>query len=158
MMVAISVVGLALTGVVTAATAASGTSAGRTDRGKPFVALLAGTNEVPPASTGDPDGAGFTRLRVDTRGGRVCVKELKVGGVALPLAMFHIHKGAAGVNGPVVVDFSALLPSGVGCVPVADGALLKDISRHPDQYYANVHNAEFTGGAARGQLEQLAGR
>jgi hypothetical protein len=120
-----------------------------------MVALLAGTNEVLPASPGDPDAAGFTRLRVDTRGGQICVTDLKLAGAAMPLTGFHIHKGPVGVNGPIVVDFGSLLPTGIGCVPVPDKALLRDIDRHPDQYYNNAHNGEFTGGAARGQLEEL---
>ncbi len=27
-----------------------------------------------------------------------------------------------------------------------------DIATHPEDYYVNVHNAEFPGGAVRGQL------
>jgi len=30
----------------------------------------------------------------------------------------------------------------------------KNILQHPEQYYVNVHNAEWPGGAVRGQLSK----
>ena len=74
-----------------------------------------------------------------------------------PLTMAHIHRGAAGTNGPVVLPFTTLISnttSGAtlsGCVS-ADKALLTDIQANPSNYYFNVHNADFPAGAARGQL------
>ncbi len=38
-----------------------------------------------------------------------------------------------------------------GCVKV-DRALALEILKRPADYYVNVHNAEFPGGAVRGQL------
>ncbi|MGW4482535.1 CHRD domain-containing protein [Amycolatopsis sp. NPDC004368] len=69
----------------------------------------------------------------------------------------HIHKGNFGKNGAVVVPLvGTTVPAGVfalsGTVTGLDSALVKDIKQHPLSYYANLHDAKFPGGAARGQL------
>jgi hypothetical protein len=114
---------------------------------------MKGANEVPPVSTGDPDGAGFALIELDRSENEVCVRDAAFGGTAAPF-LFHIHAGAAGVNGPIVVDFTALLPSGIGCgvITSTDKHLVQKIRQHPEQYYVNMHTAEFPGGAIRGQL------
>jgi hypothetical protein len=43
-----------------------------------------------------------------------------------------------------------------GCKGDVAASLTSDIRRHPADYYVNVHNAEFPGGAIRGQLRKLA--
>jgi hypothetical protein len=126
-------------------------------------ARLRGANEVPPA---DPDGRGLAL--VETGRTRVC---FAVAWTRIAPPIFaHIHRGPAGVNGPVVVLFfdvpelagapTAALPDTVsaaaGCVGGQDPALLRDIRRHPDQYYSNVHNLDFVSGAIRGQLRRVA--
>ena len=68
--------------------------------------------------------------------------------IATP-TLFHIHQGAAGVAGPVVVDFVPLLPGGVGCVRV-ERSLARAIKQHPANYYFNIHTGEFPAGAVRG--------
>ena len=131
-----------------------------------LAASLRGANEVPPA---DPDGRGLALVRTGKE--RVC---FAIGWTRIGAPIFaHIHVGAAGVNGPVVVLFfdvpelvatppppPAALPDTVsavgGCVGDQDPALLRDIRRHPANYYANVHNSEFPGGAIRGQLRRPA--
>jgi len=68
--------------------------------------------------------------------------------------MAHIHKGAAGVNGPIVVTLNTPDKNGTStaCADI-DPALAKDILANPQGYYVNVHNADFPNGAARGQLK-----
>ena len=78
--------------------------------GRPLSADLAGSNEVPPVSTGDPDGTGTANLTLNQGQGEACL-EIEVQNISAP-TLQHIHRGAAGVNGPVVVDFTGLLAGG----------------------------------------------
>jgi hypothetical protein len=52
----------------------------------------------------------------------------------------------------ILIDFVNPPPL-QGCV-TADKDLIKDIRQNPENYYVNVHNAAFPGGAVRGQLEK----
>ena len=101
----------ALAIAVLALAIASTASAG----GRPLSADLSGSNEVPPVSTGDPDGSGTADLTLNQGQGEICL-QIEVQNIAAPILQ-HIHRGAAGVNGPVVVDFTSLLSQGGdGCV------------------------------------------
>ena len=118
--------------------------------GHALAATMTGPAETPP---GDPHGTGTAALQVDLAKGQVCY-DLKVGNIATP-TMAHIHKGAPGQAGPVVVPLKAPGDTGVssGCAK-ADDKVLSDIVQNPSAYYVNVHNAQFPGGAVRGQLSQ----
>ncbi|MGH9176059.1 MAG: ScyD/ScyE family protein, partial [Vicinamibacterales bacterium] len=118
-----------------------------------LTAPLKGDNEVPPA---DPDGFGYARITVFLNTGRVCF-QLSVARIDLATAA-HIHAAAAGVAGPVVVPLEAPNMDGMsrGCMD-ADAALLGQIVAEPWNYYVNVHNATYPGGAVRGQLEGQGG-
>jgi hypothetical protein len=120
-----------------------------------FTAQMSGTVEVPP---GDTDANGTALIGTNSSEGVLCAK-VTVGNVDTIVAQ-HIHKAAAGVAGPVVIPLPATTASGAnqvinGCV-AADTALLADIEANPQNYYVNVHNAAFPGGAARGQLTAVA--
>lgn len=116
--------------------------------GKRFTVDLQGEVEVP--VPGDPDGTGTATIRINPGQGQLCYS-LRVSGIA-PATAAHIHEAPAGSAGPVVVGLQA--PSGgssSGCVSI-DREEALEIIRNPEDYYVNVHNAEFPGGALRGQL------
>lgn len=119
--------------------------------GRPLGTDLVGAQEVPPA---DPDGSGTASLTLNPGQQSICY-ELTVVGILLPATAAHIHKAPEGVNGRVVVPLSAPNLDGLasGCVDV-DRDLVKDILKNPDNYYINVHNTTFPGGAVRGQLSR----
>ncbi len=126
----------------------------------PFVSRLAGANEVPPA---DPDGTGGFAVTFDivnaadlVAGAQACW-DLSYSNITGTPVAAHIHRGAAGVNGPVVVpaggvSFTNLGPnSSTGCTDIAP-ALATEIMTTPANFYANVHTTDFPGGSIRGQL------
>jgi hypothetical protein len=109
---------------------------------------LSGAEEVP--GPGDPDGTGTAKVTLDPAKGEVCY-ELMVQNVDKPNAA-HIHSGAAGQPGPPVVNLDPPAEgSSKGCATV-DAKVITDIQQNPANYHVNVHNAEFPGGAVRGQL------
>jgi hypothetical protein len=130
---------------------ASAAKLGGADQGgRQLTTTLTGEQEVP--VRGDLDGIGFAAVTVNPGQGLVCY-ELSVSGIKAATAA-HIHEAPVGVAGPVLED---LLPPkdgfSSGCVEV-DRAEAKDILKNPADYYVNVHNVEFPGGALRGQLSR----
>ncbi|MGH2750156.1 MAG: CHRD domain-containing protein [Actinomycetota bacterium] len=112
---------------------------------------LSGDEEVP--GPGDPDGSGNAQLGLFPNQEKVCW-QIQWENIATPTAA-HIHEGPAGVAGPIVVPlFLTAQPgnSARGCEEDVDEALIRDIAENPEEYYVNVHNSDFPGGAIRGQL------
>ena len=107
---------------------------------------------------GDPNGRGEAYVfGVDGDATTLCYV-LTVDKIGTPLAA-HIHEGAAGTNGPVVVNLAAPADGNAAdCLTEGEeGKFVGDqtvaeILANPQNYYVNVHNAEFPGGAIRGQL------
>jgi|SRR5687767_10272142 len=116
-----------------------------------FQATLSGANEVPPA---DPDGSGTALVTIS---GTTVTYAITANLIDAPTAQ-HIHVGAAGVNGPIVVNLPGVwVGSGQGPwtlngVTTTDAATAAAIIANPAGHYVNVHNAPFPGGAIRGQL------
>ncbi|NUU19949.1 MAG: CHRD domain-containing protein [Streptomycetaceae bacterium] len=124
-----------------------------------FVATLTGAEEVPGndgKAVGDKDAKATAYVRI--KGDQVAFS-ITWEGMPAPTAA-HIHQGAKGANGAVVVPFfAAPLPdtakAATGSVTVADQALLDRIRNNPGNWYFNLHTAEFPGGAVRGQLTKV---
>jgi len=128
---------------------ASGTPAAA--GGRPFTTNLTGAAEVTAAGVpnqGDLDGTGSATLRVNPGLGEVCWT-ITVSGIA-PVSAAHLHVAPSTTTGPVVVGLN---PYTSGCTEVSRD-LARAIIRNPAAYYVNVHNAQFPGGALRGQLSR----
>lgn len=111
--------------------------------------LKGGAAETP---AGDPNGSGSAIITIDPVTRQVCWN-ITVTNIA-PAVASHIHAGAAGVSGGVVVplDTDGFTGSTTGCVAAPAAADLQAILDNPTGFYVNVHTAEFPGGAVRGQL------
>ena len=100
----------------------------------------------------DADGTGSAKITLDPDAGTACW-ELTVENIE-PVTQSHIHIGAAGESGDVVVplDVDGFEGTSEGCVEDQDAAALQAIIDDQSGYYVNVHTADFPGGAIRGQL------
>ena len=139
------VVVLALTGCagISPATTAANTVA--------LNASLTGAAEG--ATAGDPDGSGSANIVLNDTAQTVCYT-LTVSNIE-PATAAHIHRGAAGQAGPVVVPLGT--PSGgsvQGCSQNIDANTIRAIAEDPGGYYVNVHNTTYPDGAIRGQLSR----
>jgi hypothetical protein len=170
LLIAAGTAGFAVTGVVLTTGIAT---AGHTNT--VLEASLDGRSEVATDAkdrriVGDPNGRGEAYVfGIDGDATTLCYV-LTVDGIA-PAAAAHIHEGAKGENGPVVVNLAApadgnaadciredrVLPSGSPAFAKdAQGNRLTTVAEilaNPEDYYVNVHNAEYPGGAIRGQLQ-----
>lgn len=125
------------------------TSFAQEDTGRKLATALTGAAEVP--GPGDTDGTGTATIRLNQGKNQICY-EITVSNIAAATGA-HIHEGAAGASGDVVVALTAPDATGTstGCVD-ATAELIKRIRQSPELFYVNVHNAEFPNGAVRGQL------
>jgi hypothetical protein len=112
-----------------------------------YTVHLTGSQEIP---KGSPKGKGTFLYQLKTTSGRLCYS-LKWSGIGTPFAA-HVHKGARGTDGSVVIPLSTSTPvAHNGCVKVKKSLLLA-IKNKPGDYYVNVHTMKYMGGAIRGQL------
>ena len=111
-----------------------------------LTADLAGSAET------DADGTGSAKITLDPDAGTACW-EMTAENID-PVTVSHIHAGAEGEDGPVVVDLDLDGFDGTsdGCTEGVDAATLQEIIDDQSSYYVNLHNEAFPGGAIRGQL------
>ena len=106
---------------------------------------LSGAEEVPPAST---SGSGSGSIRVAEDG----AVSGSVSTTGVPGTMAHIHQGAKGMNGPVIVP---LVKSGDTYTVPANRKLTPSEMQalKAGNLYVNVHSDRYKGGEVRGQLK-----
>lgn len=118
--------------------------------GTTYTAPLSGPQEVP--GPGDADSTGTATVTINQETNEVCW-DITVMNAMLPATGAHIHVGAFGESGDVVVPLSAPDASGAasGCT-TADASVVSAIVANPAGYYVNIHTTDFPSGALRGQL------
>lgn len=135
-----------------------------------FTAALLASNEVPPVTNENAGASGTAtitfNLTRDAAGTIVSgTADFTASLSGFPngsaLTGAHIHPGASGVNGGVLI--STAIAAGEVSFPAGSGTLTKtgialtaeqanSIMANPAGFYFNVHTATSPGGAARGQL------
>ena len=128
-----------------------------------FTAALSGGNEVPGVVTGAV-GTGTVSLNLATQ---VVTYRIDVYNMPVGTTASHFHVGAAGVSGPVVVNFT--VPAGISNDYAISGtASASDLTQRAAQginswedfiqalllgnIYMNVHSTANGGGEIRGQV------
>lgn len=109
---------------------------------------LSGANEVPSIVT-SATGVARLRLTADKKlYSIITVGTLQVGDA---LQFAHIHRGAAGVNGAVMVTLAAVLGDfAINKVFTLDDATYASMKN--DALYVNAHSALYASGVVRGQI------
>ena len=132
-----------------------------------YEVLLSPTHETPPVEGVDASGQGHVELSVMRAGGMITGAYVDFhvawrSGVAETLVAMHIHRGAAGVGGGVVVNASlgAQVPGTGGTIfrqaKVTDPdalEVIKEIMADPSGFYLNIHSSSQPAGIIRGQLQ-----
>jgi hypothetical protein len=115
--------------------------------GRGYTAQLSGTEEP---TGGDPDGTGRAYLEFNPGKGTLYYY-LEVHNIE-PATAAHVHFGAAGVAGGIIAELEPPTDGvSYGTIDL-DKATIQAIKKNPQDYYVNVHNAEYPGGAVRGQI------
>lgn len=119
-------------------------------------AVLTASQEVP-ACAGS--GIGNATVTFDSARQNINVT-ITVSNLGSPIIASHIHRGAAGVAGDVVLGFTPAqsFTNGTltGTFPITSD-LANEILKDPSNFYVNVHTTACPGGAARGQLSLASG-
>lgn len=144
---------------------------GQTVESIPFRAVLSPGNEVPAVAL-DASGVGTVWLHVvrDSSGKIISGSADFLASYRFPegitLTGMHVHRGAAGSNGPVVIDSTLgriedttgttglnlqgqILPENAAAISAAT-----DMIADPSAFYLNIHTTVNPGGAIRGQLQR----
>ena len=129
--------------------ALGGCATGPQNRRATLLVTMTGIQEVP--GPGDADGSGTVEIRVTPNDNQVCWN-LYARGVD-PATAAHIHRGAAGIAGPVVLTLTTPDAAGrsQGCATV-DPGLARELAMRGFDFYVNVHTGPHPQGAIRGQL------
>ncbi len=125
-----------------------------------YTLSMDGGQEVP--GPGDGDGTATGTLTIDDSTGGVGTVSwsFSYANIAAPSAM-HIHGPAApaGVAAGIFLGLGVATSGGAGTLissVVTTMAIAAAINAGPTDFYVNIHNAAFPGGAVRGQLGVVA--
>jgi hypothetical protein len=111
-----------------------------------FSGTLSGANEVPAnASTATGTISGSFNP-----GSKILTVSVNYAGIT-PVAG-HIHKAAAGANGPVIFNFGVIIASTTFNFATTALDATQEADLRANQYYVNLHTAAFPGGEIRAQL------
>lgn len=112
-----------------------------------FEVQALGANEIPAVSG---PGSAFGRFTFD-KDTKVLTYAVTVSGLSPNLVTAaHIHRGAVGVNGPIVHTLSATGFTQISGTITLSDADVADLEA--GRFYLNVHSTDNPGGFARGQL------
>ncbi|HEY3240611.1 MAG TPA: CHRD domain-containing protein [Acidimicrobiia bacterium] len=117
-----------------------------------YTATLSPDEEVP--NKGPAGSSGTAKVDIDTDTNQVCY-ELTTSGLSEQPTAAHIHQGAKGTSGPVVIDFMVPTNGMKGCV-TSDATKVAAVTGDPGGHYVNIHTASYSAGAMRGQLAEAA--
>jgi CHRD domain-containing protein len=139
-----------------------------------FTAALSTANEVPPITNSEAGGKGDATITFDltkdaagnvTAAAATFVVNLSGFPAGTPINIAHIHTGAAGVAGGVVVPTTltagqVVLANGSGSFTSSNSGVLapelaQAIIANPAGYYFNAHSTLNGGGVVRGQLVKV---
>lgn len=109
-----------------------------------FKAVINGVNETTP-NTSTANGEGTLLFNTSTKIFTLTVTHT----LASPMGG-HIHRAAAGANGPVIFPFTSLV-SPIVYTSVALDAM-QEADLNANLYYINLHTSAFPGGEIRGQI------
>jgi hypothetical protein len=107
---------------------------------------LSGANEVPPVAS-SASGTATVTINPDRS------VSVKVSATGMTATASHIHEGAAGSNGPVIVPFTK---TGDNAFASSEGAKLTEsqyAAYKAGNLYVNVHSAAHPGGEVRAQIK-----
>jgi hypothetical protein len=137
-----------------------------------FTAALSPANENPPISGAEASGSGNATITFNTTkdaAGNITaasvtfVVNMQGFPAGTPINVAHIHTGATGQNGSVLVSTSlaageVVLANGSGSFTKTvsvDPAVAQNIINNPAGFYFNIHSQANPGGVARGQLVKV---
>jgi len=130
-----------------AALMALGLSSGSVAMSGPWSAKLTAAQEIPKQVVKDTSGHGsFTATLTGTK----LKFTLTFAGLTGAATAAHIHLGAMGVSGNVLVPLCAPCKSPVSGTVTVSAAVEKDFTKH--LLYVNVHTVKNPAGEIRGQL------
>lgn len=113
-----------------------------------YTTAMTGAAEAP--NPGDPDGTGVALITIDGTNVHYQIATRNIGTASAA----HIHRGAPGLGGPVVIGFDATALTN-GTIEGAPQAVIDEIIANPGNFYVNVHTSAFPAGAVREQLVPL---